>query len=72
MSVYYIWMSGYLCTGMEGIPEKAKLVATVEASSFQEACDKHFGNDDSYNRKNLSYWGCGLYDNEEDARKTFG
>lgn len=65
-------MGGYLCTGMGGKPEKAKLVATVEAGSFQEACDKHFGNDANYNRKILTYWGCGLYDNEEDARETFG
>lgn len=75
MPKYEIWMSGYLCTGMEGIPSKAKFEGRFEGETFTEACvnwsktleEPHF-----FNKDTLSYWGCGLYDNETDARKSFG
>lgn len=78
MKQYEIWMEGYLCSGMDGIPANAMLLGTVEAESFKEACatlcspkgfQKHYGNFDS---ERLSVWGCRLFDNEADARRSFG
>jgi len=69
---FEIWTEGYLCTGMEGIPATAKKNGEIEASSFQNACDLFFKNDKQYNKENLSYWACSLYDNKQDARKNFG
>lgn len=77
---YNIWMEG--CETMEG-KTPASFVESVEASSFQEACDKCKLNkiiiDDPcykgynlYDSKRLSFWGCRLFDNEIDARKSFG
>ena len=75
---FEIWSEGYLATGMEGIPEKARMLAEVEADSFQEACDKLCSDPDwqrrygNYNPERLTVWGCRLFDNEADARKSFG
>lgn len=69
---YDVWSEGYLVTGMEGIPEPAKLHGTCYAEDFQKACEKIFNGNDFFNRINLTYWGCKLFDNEEDARKSFG
>ena len=76
--IYQIWVEGYLATGMEGIPEKAQQVGAVEADNFQDACDKLCSPQElqdkwgyySSDRKTL--WGCKLFDNEQDARKSFG
>lgn len=56
---------------MEGIPETAKMLAEVEAETFREACDK-VCSDPNYNAEHLTVWGCRLFDNEADARKSFG
>lgn len=75
---FQIWSEGYLVSGMEGIPEKARMLAEVEAETFQEACDKLCGDQDwqrlhgNYNAERLTVWGCRLFDNETDARKSFG
>lgn len=75
---YHIWMEGYFATGMDS-PSKASYLGEVEADSWQEACDIKGGAMEIgsyhikfYNAKNRSYWGCGFFDNEIDARKTFG
>lgn len=67
--IYEIWMEGYCCTGQSST---AFLVAKIEADSFQEACDMYFKGDFYYDPKTLMYWGCRLFDNEVDARKSFG
>lgn len=75
MQKYNIWMQGYLCSGMEGIPEKATYEGEFEANSFREACDmwsKTLKEPYYYNSEYLTYWGCKLFDNEIDARKSFG
>jgi hypothetical protein len=54
----------------------AKLIGTVEADTFAQACAKLMSqspwNDGNFDRENLMYWGCHLFDNEADARKAFG
>ena len=69
MQPFTIWSEGFCSTGDCG---GATRHATIMAESFQEACDKYFGQDKLYNSRELSYWGCKLFDNESDARKNFG
>lgn len=78
---YQIWSEGFLITGMEGVPAKAKLCGTGKGETFQEACDIFFNNRNHknyaenkkyYNSKYLTYWGCRLFEKESDARKSFG
>jgi len=77
---YDIWMEG--CMTMDG-GSYASFVETIEADSFQEACDRCklnrvIDDDSCYNGHNLydserrSYWGCRLFDNEAQARESFG
>lgn len=66
---YTIWMEGFLTNGDKA---EAHLVGTFEAASFEEACQKAFEGDPLYNQERNTYWGCGLYDNEAAARKSFG
>ena len=76
MKSYEIWMSGYLCTGMDGIPEPARLIAKVKANTFKKACIKYYAehdpNNEYFNKENLTYWDCKLYSNPEQARASFG
>ena len=73
MKSYEIWCEGYVCTGESG---RAHYFGTTMANNFQEACDNFFNNDEYhsqyYNSKNLTYWGCRLFDNEFEARVSFG
>ena len=69
MKTFEIWSEGYIITGGSGT---ALLRGKIKADSFKEACDILFGGDRFYNPKNLTYWGCRLFDNETDARKAFG
>jgi hypothetical protein len=78
MKIWEIWMGGYLASGMEGIPAKAQKIGDVEAETFQQACDilcspKEWQNEwGNYDSDHLTVWGCGLFDNEQDARRSFG
>lgn len=74
MNTYEIWMEGYLATGMEGIPQRAQRMAVARGETFQDACDWYFRckGDNYYDSRTLTYWGCKLFDNEADARRSFG
>jgi hypothetical protein len=78
MKEWEIWSEGYLATGMEGIPETAQLMGKFVANSFKEACDKWAAtltdpySKSCYDGERLMFWACGLFDNEADARKSFG
>ncbi len=76
-----VWMEGYIVTGMEGTPSPAHKIIEGDFETFDEAVEtwveKHVVQADKYLSKSektgrWSYWGCGLYDNEIEARKTFG
>jgi hypothetical protein len=69
---YEVWSEGYLCTGMDGVPSRARIHGCVKAKSFREACDKVFHDEQYYDSKRLTWWGCRLFDNAKDARKRFG
>lgn len=70
-----LWMEGYICTGQSS---GAEFLGTFTASSFIEACDKWaetLGDEKEYYSKKGDkawFWGCRIYDNEADARKSFG
>ena len=76
---WQIWSEGFQTSGESST---AKLLDTIEATSFDEAVEKYatkqYPNekDRNYWFKNTngtwSFWGCRLYDNEIDARKSFG
>lgn len=77
MKTYNIWSEGYLCTGMEGRPADATYHGSHPGKTFKDACIKFFSikeNDDrgDFDAERLTFWGCHLYDNEVDARQTFG
>jgi len=74
MPVFNIWIEGHRAQGSES---QAKLIARIEAPDFRAACvafsktpaAKGYG---AFDESSLSFWGCGLFDNEADARKNFG
>jgi len=72
-----VWMEGYLATGMEGIPQRATYLGSYEGDTFADACEAaikdNYPNDTKlFDKTRLSWWGCRMYDNETDARKSFG
>lgn len=74
MPKFEVWMEGYLATGMEGVPTNPEMLGTVEANSFQEACDiigksKKWAN--LYNSERRSIWGCRLFQTHEEACELF-
>lgn len=83
---YDIWSEGYLATGMEDIPAKAKLVARgIEGKDFIDACYnwarknennlKDWGGINisiNTDKSSVSLWACRLFPTEAEARKSFG
>jgi hypothetical protein len=72
---FEVWCEGYLATGMEGIPMKARCEGTWEGKDFSEACQNYANSleqPELFNTENNEYWGIQLFDNEVDARKQFG
>lgn len=69
-----VWTEGYAATGQSS---PAKFWGTYEAPTFKEACLKWVETlgaegQSYYNKENNTYWGCRFFDNEIDARKSFG
>ncbi|MCK5017797.1 MAG: hypothetical protein KAS32_12105 [Candidatus Peribacteraceae bacterium] len=69
MQVYEIWCEGYQ---MNSDRSGASHMGTVRASSFKEACHILLNDDSYYNTASNTYWSCQLFDNEGDARKSYG
>ena len=70
---FAIWSEGYASTGGSA---GAHYHGIGKGRTFREACENFFkdrAEDKKYfNAKDLTYWGCKIYDNEDDASKTFG
>ncbi len=69
---FEVWSEGYNASGSSG---GAAHHGTVTASSFRAACDKVFSGPKhraDYDAKRLTLWGCKLFDNERDARESYG
>lgn len=69
MKNYQVWVEGYSATGDRST---ASLAGMAKASSFKEACEKVYKDDRYFDSKDLTYWGCRLFDNWDDASKSFG
>ena len=74
-NTYCLWIEGYSCTGNSA---PAQYLGSFEAPSFNQACEKYNLNGGrlplSYNAEynEWSNWGCRVFDNETDARRSFG
>lgn len=74
--LYEIWSEGFRVSGETG--SKAYKLGEQEANSFIEACDLFVKSNPQYKGcyKKVKgvpyYWGCRWYDNEADARRSFG
>jgi len=72
MKQHEVWMEGYAATGNSS---GAEFCGLYEAESFAEACaawNKEKGEPGYFNAQALTYWGCKMFDNEHDARRSFG
>lgn len=86
MKEFEIWSEGYRATGEDGdatfhgkypgetfdeAVEYANSQSTLNAERYTPEC---FWPREAYNnrRSNWKIWGCALFDNEADARKSFG
>ncbi len=69
MTKWNIWEEGF-AIGEDRAT--ARFVAIVEAETFQEACDIQYKDNKLYDPVRRTFWGCRLFDNEEDARAYFG
>ena len=67
-----VWSEGYR---LNGDCAKATHHGTVTAGSFRDACDKVFNDmrhQADYDAKRLTLRRCKLFDNEQDARESYG
>lgn len=73
MKKYEIWSEGYCASG-DSAP--ATLLGVCGGDDFRDACI-NFANinepfREEFDSKQMTCWGCRLFDNEADARKSFG
>lgn len=70
---FQIWAEGYRVNGDQS---DATLFGEEDAPDFESACRSYADANpkwaDHFDPARLTYWGCRLFDNEADARKTFG
>jgi hypothetical protein len=69
--LFDIWVEGYSVTGNSCT---AWHLGSAKGVTFRNACvNYHKRNPDKfYNEDSNSIWGCKLFDNQSDARKSFG
>lgn len=69
-----IWIEGYSATGQNS---RADFKGSFEGKTFKEACITWVATLDDNNKQyfseeTLTYWACKMFDNEVEARKSFG
>jgi hypothetical protein len=72
MKTFQIWVEGYAVTGNRS---GATLLGTYQAESWDEAVQKYMTDNPGrldVDSRGYTDWGCRLFDNEADARKSFG
>lgn len=71
--IYDIWSEGFVATGQSS---GAIHHGTAEGKTLKEACinlaDQNKEFKEYFNEERMTYWGCKLFDNSVDARKSFG
>lgn len=68
---YALWVEGYAATGQSS---RAEYLGTFEGVDFKDAVRamKFTIGDNTVDIENCTWWGCRIFDNEEDARRSFG
>lgn len=78
---YQVWAEGFAATGEHGTAFQLNLTNETctlwKGDSFREAClnalkSLNWETDRYYDYSRNTYWGCRFFDNEQDARKSFG
>lgn len=73
MKAFHIWSEGYDTTGQSA---PAMRHGVADGASFKDACIHFFGglpkSKQYFDADRMTYWGCRLFDNEAEARKSFG
>lgn len=75
MSKYEVWSEGYVALGNSA---NAKFHGEFDGESFRDACIAWSQTLDEKSRREcfyedeLRFWNCKLFDNEVDARKSYG
>lgn len=87
MSRFDIWVEGYAATGEHGTAFKIgagegetfdeavkDYMSKAENHGIEENKRNRYISDEAYEKRssNWSIWACNLFDNESDARKSFG
>jgi hypothetical protein len=79
MEKYQVWSEGYSATGNSSDAQRLtrKGEDTLwEGETFKDACENALRTlkweMKYYDKDRNTYWGCRFYDNEADARKSFG
>lgn len=79
MKKYQVLIEGYVATGENGTAQilaKRNEYTLWEGETFQKACENALRTlkwDMSYyNKERNTYWACRFFDNEIDARNSFG
>lgn len=71
--LYDIWAEGYADNG--GCAGAIRL-GSARGKTFKDACKIFAEEEESFRQyfdeESMTYWGCSLFDNEADARKSFG
>lgn len=66
MKTFEVWRTGYKTSATTFAP--AKKLGSAEAETFAEACEIVCGTANDFDKKQLTVWGCQLFDNEDEAR----
>ena len=72
MEEYEIWVEGFAITGNNA---QASLLAKQKGKSWVDAVSRYMEKNPERIRideRGFTVWGCRLFDNEADARKSFG
>ncbi len=72
MAKFEIWVEGYAATGQSG---EAMCLGIETANTWDEAVEKYMQKHQgkiTKDSRGYTDWGCRLFDNETDARKSFG
>ena len=69
MPYFDIWREGYL---FEGDTSTAQHMGGAHAPNFTQACIEVLIDDPAFNLRGLTWWGCKLFADEDDARERFG
>jgi hypothetical protein len=79
MNKYEVWMEGFIISGQEGkahrvVSEQGKTLWEGETfkDAVKQAVQEAIKDKQYYDPERNTYWGCRFFDNEAEARKSFG